>query len=244
MRKTPNPSLGRRQGGIALIVVMVMLLLGSILVLGSSRTNWLNEALVGSESDYQRAYAAAEAIMADAEADIRGRLPGGAACNPLLNFVGCRDETLVFFPRDTVSDDLDLLDARLAGALCRQGICRPPNNVGLGPGWWDVDFAAMTANPRTVNAMAATYGEFTGADALATGNPLLLVTPAIPPRAWYWVEVFEYDTSSALNIPSGALPIPADNLIYRITAIAQGQKAGTRVVLRAVFVLNDSRLQS
>jgi type IV pilus assembly protein PilX len=244
MKTMRNRTIGRRQGGIALIVVMVMLLLGSILVLGSSRTNWLNEALVGSESDYQRAYAAAEAIMADAEADIRGRLPGGAACNPLPNFVGCRDETRVYFPRDTVSDDLDLLDARLAGVLCRQGICRPPNNAGLGAGWWDANFAAMTANPRTLNAMAATYGEFTGANALATGNPILLVDADNPPRAWYWVEVFEFDTSSALNTPSGELPIPADNLIYRITAIAQGQRPGTRVVLRAVFVLNDSRLQS
>lgn len=51
------------QQGIALIVVMVMLLLATIVVLGSARLGWLNERMVGSESDHQRAFAAAEALI-------------------------------------------------------------------------------------------------------------------------------------------------------------------------------------
>ena len=67
--------------GIALIVVMVMLILGSILVLGSTRTTWFNETMVGNDSDYSRAYAAAEALIHDAEADIRGAPVGGQPFN-------------------------------------------------------------------------------------------------------------------------------------------------------------------
>lgn len=61
--------------GIALLTVLIILLLSSILVLGAFRVGFLNEILVGAESDHNRARAAAEALLRDAEIDIRGRRP-------------------------------------------------------------------------------------------------------------------------------------------------------------------------
>lgn len=234
----PSLSVSRSERGITLIVVMVMLLLGSILVLGSTRTTWLNETMVGNDSDYNRAYAAAEALIRDAEADIRGRQLGGQPFNPgnPAFFQGSRRPAAgPFFPLDY--DDLDTVLALMPAAPnlpCRAGICVPSGENGLGANWW--------TNPATLNAMiavAATYGQFTRppapAPALGSGNPILL-TNGVPARGWYWVEVFPYAASAA---EPRDLPVPDKTnqpFFFRITAIAQGQKPETQVVLRTVFV--------
>ncbi|NWF45453.1 pilus assembly protein PilX [Hydrogenophaga sp. D2P1] len=233
------------QRGISLIVVMVMLLLGSILVLGSTRTNWLNESLVSNESDYQRAYVAAEALIADAETDIRGILPGGIPCNSSANFFGCRNRYgagLPFIPESPVQDSEDLQAAipNFATLPCRQGICLITAEDDLGANWWNDDLVDMTADTRTPNAIAATYGEFTGANVGTTGNPLLAADADGNYSGWYWIEVMEFNVlSGAMGPPPvGNLPVPTVDrpYVYRITALAQGRKPGTRVVLRSVFV--------
>lgn len=232
-----------RQQGIALIVVMVMLLLGTVLVLTTTRTNWFNETVVGGQSDYHRAYAAAEALISDAETDIRGKLPGGAPITPgdaAFFFGSGRRIADPHFPLNV--DDLDPVIAAIGvGAVpCRRGICVPPNEQALGNAWWDnpVTFAAMTAGAaNTANAVAATYGEFTGANAAAARNPLLTATANR--GAWYWVEILQY-VASANPVPAG-LPVPdvkslaGQPYFFRITAVVQGQKPGTRVVLRTLF---------
>lgn len=237
--KTP---LKRRQQGIALMVVMVILLLGTVLVLTTTRTTWLNETVVGSQSDYRRAYAAAEALMRDAENDVLGIRPGGGKINPNnpAFFEGSgRRVGEPFFPFSP-DEDLDNVIAAIGvgGAVpCRRGICVPPNEQTLGNAWWDdpATFAAMTAGaPGTVNAIAATYGEFTGADPAAARNPLLTNTGAR--GAWYWVEVLQF-VESANAAPAG-LPIPdvdKQPFFFRITVVVQGQKPGSRVVLRSLF---------
>ncbi|MFW5329268.1 pilus assembly PilX family protein [Hydrogenophaga sp. ZJX-1] len=234
-----------RQRGISLIVVMVMLLLGSMLALGATRTNWLNESLVSNESDYQRAYSAAEALIADAETDIRGVLAGGFPCKTSANFYGCRDRyggtAGPFIP--VMSQDLDDLRATIpnfATLPCRQGICLLEEEDALGVGWWNLGagFDAMTANTRTANAIAATYGEFTGIDNDDIDNPLLLVRADGEYGAWYWIEVMEFQNTGAMAPIAGNLPVPAVDapFIFRITAVANGLKPGTRVVLRTIFV--------
>lgn len=230
------------QRGISLIVVMVMLLLGSILVLGVTRSGWLNESLVGNETDYQRAYSAAEALIADAETDIRGILPGGLPCSPDPEFFGCRKRygggAGPFIPVDP-SDFGDLEELIPTPSTCLQGICRIESEDALGANWWNDNLAAMTANTRAANAIAATYGEFTGADLGDTGNPLLGPGADNQYRAWYWIEVMWFNRGPlAMGASKGNLPIPATDrpFIYRITAVAQGLKPGTRVVLRSIFV--------
>jgi type IV pilus assembly protein PilX len=228
----------KRQQGISLIVVMVMLLLGTIVVLSSTRVGWLNEKLVGSESDYQRAFAAAEALLRDAERDIKGvQIDNITPCNASAVFVGCRNfgANRPFFPQE--DDDLDLLTLRLVGGVnsCLQGICLPANTTTLGAATWGTATAltAMTTGTALTSA-AATYGQYTGALPGATGNPLL----STPGRAWYWVEVFRYTDAAGIINAAGNLPIPDKKypFVYRITAYVQGLKPGTRVWLRSVFV--------
>jgi type IV pilus assembly protein PilX len=224
------------QRGVALLVVMAALLLTSIALLGSLQVGWLAERRLGSESDTQRAFAAAEALMRDAELDILGLRADGTRCDstpamqpPCRSGVGAG----TFFPQS--DEDLDLLHARvLAGhRFCFQGICLPESVDSLKDAWPD-DLAAMSAGSADT-AIAATYGQFTGAAPEKAGNPLL---NAATPRAWYWVEVFRYTQAAGIMQPAGDLPIPDRRhpFVYRITAYAKGLHPGTRVHLRSVFV--------
>lgn len=235
-----HPSTTAAQRGISLIVVMVMLLLGSVLVLGSTRIGWLNEKLVGSESDQQRAFAAAEALIRDAERDIKGlQVDNSTPCSTNTSFVGCRNfgASRPFFPQE--DDDLTLLANRVATGSnnCLQGICLPATVTTLNSSTWSGNsLSTMIAGTGTA-AIASTYGAYTGADAASAGNPLLEASN--PPRAWYWVEVFRYTDAAGLLTAAGpSTPIPDKKhpFVYRITAYVQGLKPGTRVWLRSIFV--------
>lgn len=221
-----------RQRGISLIVVMVMLLLGSLVMVSSTRLGTLHEALVGSESDTQRAFAAAEALIRDAELDILGQRGDGQPCSsdPTV-WVGCRSLAGPFFPEE--DNDLDLLTASASSGSafrgCLQGICLPATVDSLDTTAWTTDLASM-------QAVAATYGQFTATTPATASNPLLTSAPA---RAWYWVEVFRYaDASRILSANGGRLTPDSDRhpFVYRITAYVQGIKPGTRVQLRSVLV--------
>ena len=59
---------------------MLVLLVCCAVVAASARTGLLHEALTGNQSDQLRANAAAEALLRDAEIDIRGVLPDGQPC--------------------------------------------------------------------------------------------------------------------------------------------------------------------
>lgn len=228
------------QRGASLIVVMVVLLLGTLVVVGSTRVGWFNELLVGSESDYQRAFSAAEALIRDAERDIKGvQADNFTPCKVGAHYIGCRDFGAghPFFPQEDT--DLDLLNSRVTGAgsfkRCLQGICLPDTRM---PDGLDELGEAAWNTPSALAAMAAvsaTYGAYTGAAPAAAGNPLLSASPT---RAWYWVEVFRYSDAGGIMNAAGNVPIPDQKhpFIYRITAYVQGIKGGTRVWLRSVFV--------
>lgn len=240
-RSLPTPCIG--QSGIALIVVMVMLMLSSLAILSSTRLGWLSERMVGSESDQQRAFAAAEALIRDAENDIKGWRTG--ADQPCLGTAGCRDDGAghPFFPRDQ-EEDLELLAARLPKGKpwCLRGICLPDTVQTLDMAYWRANRAAMTAGTGE-HSVAARYGEFTGIDPEAAGNPLLRwsrpgTTPAVAPRAWYWVEVFPYDIAGDIALESrhGLTPDQSHPFVYRITVCVEGMRQGTQVWLRSVYV--------
>ena len=72
------------QKGVTVFIVLVMLILGLISVLSALRVGILNEAFVGNDSDAQRTYAAAEAMMRDALIDVRGKFDNGDDCNQRL----------------------------------------------------------------------------------------------------------------------------------------------------------------
>jgi type IV pilus assembly protein PilX len=236
-----------QQKGVALITVMVILLLSIIAVLAASRTTLLNEALVGNMSDYNRALAAAEALIRDAEIDVRGRLPNGYLCRediagtdvPTANFVGCRDTAVgPFIPEGTDFDDARdavlVTAAAPAATPCSLGVCFPASLATL---------STLEDNLGAMAARGVRYGFYTrGAIPLDLGdatNSILRGAPAAvtdPNQGWYWIEVFQYAKDAPTNRPGEVIPGGKAPLIFRITAVALGQKAGTRAIVRSFFV--------
>lgn len=220
-----------RQYGVALFVVLVMVLLTTLLVLWGSRSALLNELITGTDSDYQRALEAAQAMVRDAELDIKGERPDGSACSGS----GCRAwGTLdvaggkVFYP-ETANEFMDLQTA-VGGNTpsCVTGICVPDHVVDE---FWKTDSTLTSMKTK-----AALYGAHTGAVANTVGNPLLVNSPA---RAWYWVEILPYDDASKAAGGAAYRLGPDEKLrpfVYRITAITQGLKPSTQAVIQTTMV--------
>ena len=239
-----------RQHGATLIMVLIIMLLTMTAVMGGYRLANLNETVLSNASDYNRAVAAAEALIRDAEADIRGRLPPytvqsdgslGTVCRPDTNntlvttagYVGCRNQGggRAYFPRST--EDFDAVETVVASATttprCQDGICVPTN----------ITYSPLIENNLTaMTPVAATYGQYTRNGLTApgvSGNPILTASPA---QAWYWVEVYKYTASlaSSSTTANNLVPDPSVPFIYRITAVAQGLKPGTQAVIKTTFV--------
>lgn len=147
--------------GVALIVVMIVLVIVSMLGIGSTQLSMMTERGARNDRDAQLALQAAEATLLDAVSDIDGT-PSAAqrasafANGNLLDFeVGC------------------------GTAGVRKGLCSQA--LSGKPAWQTVDLADET---RT-----AAFGQFTArAFATAAGNERGLM-PALPPR--YIVEALE-----------------------------------------------------
>lgn len=230
------------QRGMALIIVMVVLLLACTAVLSNMRQSWLNERMVGSEVDQQRAFVAAEALLRDAERDIRGLQPDGTPCQDRAGFVGCRNFGAghPYFPQEL--GDLDRLQERVRNTGgCLHGICLSSSPEDFGSRHWDTALDAMTAAVGD-RSVAARYGEFTGVQPAPAGNPLLhwigMGEAPTATRGWYWVEVFLYDVAAGIASPSSRALTPDTThpFVYRITAYVQGMRPGTRVWLRSIYV--------
>lgn len=224
------------QQGATLITVLVIMLLTMTAVLAGYRASSLNDIITSNTSDYQRALAAAEALIRDAEIDIRGRKPDNSSCAPVdknpSNYIGCREATgqansNPFFPQTT--EDYDTVESIVTAAnpiqRCSNGICVPPN----------LDLhAAIENNLATMMPLGVAYGTYSQANTSSQGNPILTE----PNKARYWVEVFKYtpSLSSFATTTNHLIPDPAAPFVYRITAIALGLKEGTQVVIKTTFV--------
>ncbi len=233
----PTPALSQhRQQGAVVVIVLVMMMLAALTALGTRRNQWLSERTVGSESDVQRAFAAAEAVLRDAELDIRGlQADGITPCSADAALIGCRSLTgsAPYFPYTL--DDFEINAARVAasGRPCVAGICTPTD-----PGVMSIAYLKANAAVLTDAASSARYGQFTSAAPGSAGNPLLA---AANPRTWYWVEVYRFNQSGFLSSSAAGMPTPARNspFLYRITVHVQGLRAGTRIWLRSTLVLQD-----
>ena len=60
-----------RQRGVSLVIVLVLMLLSALLVMGGARITYLNEFMAGNDTDYQRAFEAAQMMLQNAELDIQ-----------------------------------------------------------------------------------------------------------------------------------------------------------------------------
>src|SRR5256885_9861446 len=108
----------RQQRGVALFVVIIFVMLSMLLALWASRTSLFNELVVGNDADYQRAYEAAQALLQDAELDIRGEKADGTVCTGQDNV--CRTSTTAKIPLET-QEIAPLLSS--LGTGCSQGLC-------------------------------------------------------------------------------------------------------------------------
>ncbi|SFN15927.1 pilus assembly protein [Variovorax sp. OV329] len=209
----------------ALLVTMVMVLLAALLLSSALRTAWFGELIAGTEVDHQRAFEHAQALLRDAELDIQG-LCAGEANRP------CRGRDTATLA--TAAPWFPLRDTKafvsIHGALserkppCLQGICI---SDGVAPEFWRTPAGELDK----MKAVAAHYGEFSGAPSPSTSDPLLAA------RGWYWVEILPFDLGAPLPSGSEALRPDADSpYVYRITAIAEGRKPATRAVLQSLLV--------
>ena len=250
-RRAPRHRANQR--GVALFVVIVFVLLTMLAALWASRTALFGEMIVGNDADYQRAFEAAQALLQDAELDIREEHADGtpwrqsdaartlnAPCE--ANSDICRTKADLPRPPETAEDLGDLLaHLKTQSTGCQHGLClKRTGNLDF----WN-DTATLTA--MTAANVGARYGQYTGAkkgDSSNPANPILQQTGA-GKGGWYWIEVLPYDQSSKSSgvIVGGSgstnLDLLALNLkphvVYRITALAQGLKPNTRVVLQQTY---------
>lgn len=236
-----------RQQGVALFVVIVFVMLSMLLALWASRTSLFNEMIVGNDADYQRAFEAAQALLQDAELDIRGETPNGDPCIA----ANCRNNvgTAYKIPLDKQEVSPLLADLDQAATKCLSGLCL--KRAGRQDFWNTTSSTTLATGEVKLSDMTqpnvgARYGQYSGATVGATGtaNPILADTSANDRGGWYWIEVLPYDESSKNSglIVGGP---NTDNLLrlnlkpnvaYRITALAFGRKAGTIAVLQQTYV--------
>lgn len=237
-----------RQRGVALFIVIVFVMLSMLLALWASRTAWFNELMVGNNADYQRAFEATQALLQDAELDIRGEAPDGTPCTaqPCRAFVGALQ-----FPSE--SKDINPLITTLDGITekCKDGLCT--RRTGRQDFWnytdktspapSDLKAGEVTLEKLTKLGVGARYGQFTGAQRGSSdkpANPILQWDKDTPSNegGWYWIEVMPYfkPTTPIVGASSGPLILTLDvYVIYRITALAYGRKPGTLAVLQETY---------
>lgn len=245
----------QRQRGIALYVVVVLVLLSTLLALWAARSALFSEILIGNDADYRRTFEAAQAMLQDAEFDIRGAQPDGTACIPVPgNADICRPPPQppvppatigtpgaeVYFDIETkdLENLLSTVETKQPTTKCYKGICQ--KRTGAQDFWND----STTLSAMIADNVGARYGQFTGATADATANPILADKTA-GKGAWYWVEVMPYvdpNVSLLANMPPGSnverfAPTRKKLWVYRITALARGNKPSSEVVLQSTLSL-------
>ena len=240
--QTMRPSTLRQQRGVSLFIVIVLIMLSMLLALWASRSSLFNEMIVGNDADYQRAYETAQALLQDAELDIRNERADGTSCVPVSGKPEvCRIPdavNTVWIPTEDkeVGDLLAELDK--ATTKCVRGLCL--KRTAEQDFWND----KTTLDALMADGVGARYGQFTGAQTGDASNSILKINkPGDDPKkgGWYWIEVMPYDSSAgnfelisngSTNMALNLIP----NIVYRITAIAHGLKPSTQVVLQTTFV--------
>lgn len=230
-----RPAASLRQKGVALVIVIVLVMMSALLALWGFQSSSMNEAVVGNDADYARAFEAAQALLQDAELDISGKRPDGSDCvvDPKYGDI-CRNTTRLHFIDEQKLMGWLLDELKSKTPMCSQGICL--KRTGAQDFWND----AETLTAMTGADVAARFGQYTGAATGANSNPIL-ANRDTGKGGWYWVEVMLYEDDGvgggviATDLtPKLALALKP-SLVYRITAIARGLKPHTQVVLQSTY---------
>lgn len=257
----------QRQSGVALVVVLVFVMLSMLLALWASRTSMFSELVVGNDADYQRAFEAAQALLQDAELDIRGEKADGSDCR-IPTPTACRGGNAALAQIPLEAKDAAVLWADLenrppGSPRCLNALCL--KFTGRQDFWNNtsdktdplVDF---TLAEMAVDTVGARYGQYTGAQLSSNpnepkGNPILQDRSKNNRGGWYWIEVLPYvpdpDKSTLIaNGPNYMVLHMNPNLVYRITALAYGRKLRrvngvelpvSQVVLQQTYARNKVR---
>jgi type IV pilus assembly protein PilX len=246
--RKPLPAVGGRQRGVVLFVVIIFVMLSMLLALWASRTSLFNEIVVGNDANYQRAFEAAQALLQDAELDIRGEMADGSSCSA----PPCRAySSKLQFPGGTVEINPLIIVLEGEPTRCKDGLCA--RRVGR-QDFWNYATATTSIKP-VVNAalgevplsalmtVGARYGQYTGAQLGSSENPAnpILANTAAGQGGWYWIEIMRYsDNAKSANLivdsTSSQLPLNLDvYVVFRITALAVGLSPGTTVVLQETY---------
>jgi len=211
--------------GAALVAVMVIVLLAALLISGALRTAWFNEMAAGHEADYRQAFDNAQALLRDAEFDIQG-LPCQDAAGCRVTGDAAQSRAEPWYPRHGPVE-FEKVRALLAARSpsCAQGICV---RDGVAPEFWRFPRGELDR----MKQVAARFGEFSGARSAQAANPLLAA------KGWYWVEILPFDEAAPTPADAEALAPDADNpYVFRVTAVSEGRKPGSRAVLQSLVVL-------
>jgi type IV pilus assembly protein PilX len=243
----------RAQRGVALFVVLVFVMLSMLLALWASRTSLFSEMVVGNDADYQRAFEATQALLQDAELDIRGETANGTPYDPAFCVADiCRKTTIDKIPIEAKEVSELLSDLETRPTRCRNGLCA--KRVGRQDFWnftgtatppADASRGEVPLSSMTSPSVGARYGQYTGASytntAATPSNPILADRSANDKGGWYWIEVLPYDDSSKnsgviTGISQNLLPLNlTPSVVYRVTALAYGRKPSTMVVIQQTY---------
>jgi type IV pilus assembly protein PilX len=220
---------------------LVMMLLSLLLVAGSGKLGLMNERLSGNSTDYQRAYEAAEAMLADARMDLACLQAGtcGASSRATLG--------AQVFACDRQAYNTMLTQLSALNPPCRDGICLDLGaNTSGDPAtsFWNnpANWATYTSGNRGV-----TFGRFTG----VTPTAGTAINPRLVANSWYWIEVLPYGSNEGgrslaaeQNFIGGSTSaISPDNtqcpFVFRVTAAASGVKPGTLAVLQSMYFFRN-----
>ena len=124
------PPAGRRQRGVTLVIVLMLLVIVTLLGVGAARIALLGERTTRNERDYQVAWQAAEAALMDAQFDIRG--PNSYTGNRVALFTP--DDISKFVPGCNTAPEF-------------RGLCAPSEGK---PVWAQVDFLDDSTGAPTV----------------------------------------------------------------------------------------------
>ena len=244
------------QNGAALYVVLVTILIAMLISVWAARSALFGEMVVGNNTDYQRAFEAAEALIQDAELDITKSISETCTVTPGTASV-CRGGSTAKLPLEAINVTPLLNRLESSGNLaCRDALCTKRTGA---QDWWN-DPATLTS----MQALGARFGKYTGAKAStnnqtgAISNPILADTSS-GRGGWYWIEILPYDQTGensslitgVTNTPAGGgTPVTSNAgtsiltvnseapVIYRITAIAIGLRENSRAVIQSTLVLN------
>ncbi len=230
-----------RQNGIALYTIIIFVLLTMLLALWASRTAIFNELLVSNDADYQRAFEASQALIQDAELDIRGEQSNGSVCQDdgSDDKICRRNSSITRFPNEQkeVGPLVTMLDRETY--KCSYAIC--VKRTGKQDFWNNTDSTqGPTLAQLAVNNIGARYGQYTGAKTGAASNPILADRSSATAGGWYWIEIMPYDANASNSglVSNGSTNLGLNlspNVVYRITALAYGRKANSVVVVQQTY---------